>query len=256
MASKKFLSLLLLILASIIPAGYTQNLDDFEKLQATFNENVYPTKSIPLPYRERTFFQEKDEPLTLVVYLHDSKFGGDNNRSQLRSAGINYLVPFLEDNGHKVTLVAPQCRIDRRWYESYASIGDPMHKILSNFISSYVKEHGIDPKRVVLVGHVAGGTGAWTMLSKYPKMFHRTLIVHSSPQKKYISQGALNGCQIATVVNENDRYLEDKLDEVKDILTTIQKKSPSSRISFQKFQYYSEFLDESYSVANLLWLME
>lgn len=155
----------------------------FEQFESRFEKASYRHEGLEVPYRTLHLAPEKSGKEALVIFLHNSKGRGVDNRGQLRGS-VQTVVKNLEKVGEKVLLVAPQCRPDRRWNENYATLGDKMPIVLKGLIGQLLADHPeVDPTRIYLVGDSSGGAGVLYALDAYPKLFAGAIAAASYPHK-------------------------------------------------------------------------
>ena len=252
---KKLLLLVAIAIATMGQSFAKENTDtEFEKFLASSAEGLFNTQYIDLPYRYFTFNSGKGEAPMLVVYLHDSKGNGQQNREQMHQYGLKVVYDYLSRHSQNAILVVPQCRKDRYWYESYATLGETMNKILYRFINDFIKERCIDKNRVYIMGSSSGGTGVWNMVSKYPKMFAAAMPVAAIAYKKYLSPSAVAKTPLCFVVCNDPKWVaKEKLIEMNSFIQLLKKYECKMNCAYLMDNLYN-VINTSFSDDRLKWV--
>jgi lysophospholipase L1-like esterase/poly(3-hydroxybutyrate) depolymerase len=149
---------------------------------ANFAANTYTDKDgKELLYRQQgPAAIEAGKTYPLVLFLHGAGGRGDDNKGQLRDAGM---IGMLETAGFRENFpcffVAPQVPKGKRWVEVHWGLdahdmpeqpGDQLRMALE-LVDGMLKSHPIDPTRVYVTGLSMGGLGTWDALQRRPELF-------------------------------------------------------------------------------------
>lgn len=112
----------------------------------------------------------------LVIYLHGGSSKGNDNDTQMKEAGIDSIANYLDFKQLNTIYLVPQCPSDKSW-------GGPMLGVLKALIDRYVLSESLDNIDIYIFGGSMGGTGTWSMLSAYPRLFTAAMPVAGNPSK-------------------------------------------------------------------------
>ena len=123
-----------------------------------FKDCVYKKDDFSMNYK--VFYNENNDNLPLIVYLHGAGERGENI-SHLYRHGI----PKLINEGREIPAVvlAPQCPALCVW--------DNIVDRVKALIDTIVKEYNIKNDRICITGSSMGGFGTWSMGLTYPSFF-------------------------------------------------------------------------------------
>ena len=173
---------------------YAQNEKDSEEISFSFE--LYRSPQLVLPYRQAVISQN-DSPTRMVIYLHGGTCKGNDNTKQMAEPGIDSIAQYLSKNNLNAVFIIPQCPADESW-------GGRLTEVIKNLIEDR-KDAFNDIKDVYIFGGSMGGTGTWTMLSKYPGLFSAGMPVAGNPSKCDVSNVAQT--PLLTVMGTEDRIM-------------------------------------------------
>ncbi|MFN8379206.1 MAG: dienelactone hydrolase family protein [Anaerolineae bacterium] len=109
------------------------------------------------------------EPAPLIVFLHGSGERGTDLAGVKVWGPLRYL-----DEGHTLPayVSAPQCPLGVRW--------DDRLDELDRYLDILLRDHPIDPDRVLLTGFSMGGFGTWQWALRHPERFSALMPVAGS----------------------------------------------------------------------------
>ncbi|MEM9479264.1 MAG: dienelactone hydrolase family protein [Verrucomicrobiota bacterium] len=124
------------------------------------------------------FFQPESRPLyleklPLVIYLHGTGGGGDDNVKHVPSTkGGMVFVTDLIQKEHPCFVLVPQAQGARKWsMGAHVKTPDPVDDV-HNLVSELLRRFPvIDGDRIYVTGFSMGGSGAFRMLFEYPDSY-------------------------------------------------------------------------------------
>lgn len=168
----------------------------YEALGITFTSEKFGAGDTRLPYRQAVI-SAAGKPERLVLYLHGGTSKGYDNTSQLDEPGIDSIACFAAAEGTGTLFVAPQCPPDGSW-------GGRLTDALAGLVGDRTARFpGIAD--VYIFGGSMGGTGTWTMISKYPALFSAAMPVAGNPSK--CDAGNVSQTPFLTVMGTGDRIM-------------------------------------------------
>lgn len=173
---------------------YAQNEKASEEVSFSFE--LYRSPQLVLPYRQAVISQN-DSPTKMVIYLHGGTSNGNDNTKQMAEPGIDSIAQYISKNNLSAVFIIPQCPADESW-------GGRLTEVIKNLIEDR-KDAFNDIKDVYILGGSMGGTGTWTMLSKYPGLFSAGMPVAGNPSKCDVSNVAQT--PLFTVMGTEDRIM-------------------------------------------------
>lgn len=199
------LALLALCLVVVAPAAYAKEKElpkpktGFSQLSAT-PPTEYIHMAVPADYDPKKFYP-------LMFLLHSLSDDEANSKPEI------FMAPWAEILLKRGWIIAgPKSPI----YDNETSAG-PLADALKRVMSVYK----IDDRRVVLVGHNAGGCMAWNLATKFPKMFaavasfsgeirdeNRGSLKGLAGKKALIFRGSKDTYFTAPMLNADKAYLE------------------------------------------------
>lgn len=129
---------------------------------------------IEMPYR--VAHNEGTGKQALVIYLHGGTSKGNDNEAQMSEPGIDSIANYIESKRINAMFIVPQCPSDKSW-------GGPMLSVLKALIDRYIEVGTLDKTDIYIFGGSMGGTGTWSMLSAYPRLFTAAMPVAGNPSK-------------------------------------------------------------------------
>ncbi len=195
-------------LIASLSCGNVYAIKENEDMEIVFSFEEFESGSIRLPYRQAVI-AASGSPSRLVIYLHGGTSKGNDNVSQLNEPGVDSIACFVAGKSMNTVFVVPQCPSDESWG---GKLADVLNKLISNRIARYT-----DIKDVYILGGSMGGTGTWTMISKYPKLFSAAMPVAGNPSKC----DAVNVAQTPffTVMGTDDRIMS--MEAVNDFVSEL-----------------------------------
>lgn len=173
---------------------YAQNEKDSEEVSFSFE--MYRSSMITLPYRQAIITQNAS-PTKIAIYLHGGTSKGNDNITQMNEPGIDSIARYLSANNLSAVLIVPQCPATESW-------GGRLTDILKSLVEDRMNTFK-DIKDVYIFGGSMGGTGTWTMISKYPGLFSAAMPVAGNPSKCDVSNVAHT--PLFTVMGTDDRIM-------------------------------------------------
>ena len=134
----------------------------------------------------------------IVVFLHGGSSKGKDNEAQMKEAGIDSIANYLELKQLHTVYLVPQCPSDKSW-------GGPMLGVLKTLIDRYVQTESLIDTDIYIFGGSMGGTGTWSMLSAYPRLFTAAMPVAGNPSKCDADNVATT--PVYTVMGTSDRIM-------------------------------------------------
>jgi predicted peptidase len=122
---------------------------------------------------------EDGQKYPLILFLHGAGERGDDNVSQLQYLPEQLAQPEWRQR-FPCYVLAPQCRVDRKWANhDWSSPDDPVFpempseqlQTVMKMLRRTMSEEQVDENRVYLTGLSMGGYGAWDLAARHPGMF-------------------------------------------------------------------------------------
>lgn len=231
----KRIGLLLLGIFFCLMQGWAGNALTFEAGNAVF-------AGIQMPYRFARTATGGGKP-ALVIYLHGGSSKGNDNEMQMKEAGIDSIANYLVAAQVNALFLVPQCPADKSW-------GGPMLGVLKSLIERYVDEGIVDGDHVYLFGGSMGGTGTWSMLSAYPRLFAAAMPVAGNPSKCVADSVALT--PVFTVMGTADRIMS--VETAADFITELTAKGGEARMETEEGWTHEMTCIQSYTTPRLDWV--
>ncbi len=172
----------ILCIASCVLLAYSVN----AQTQASFINEDYSRHvfrdpyTVAMPYRMLSPEKIADgRKYPLVLFLHGSGEGGDDNESQL-SVGANIFSNPANRETFEAFVVFPQCgertwtgKIDERTFMPGSSVPEesPTERSLMNLIDTIVAKNPVDTDRIYLIGVSMGAIAAYDLACRHPERF-------------------------------------------------------------------------------------
>lgn len=205
MTRYKRINIFITALITLLSCG-NQNASAQSEISFSFEE--YKTGNIRLPYRQ-AIISESEPPSRLVIYLHGGTSKGNDNISQLNEPAIDSIASFISKKGLNSTFIVPQCPENDSW-------GGRLTDVLKELIANR-KDHFTTIKDVYIFGGSMGGTGTWTMISKFPQLFSAAMPVAGNPSK--CDMNNVSQTPLFTVMGTNDRIMN--IETVNDLVSEL-----------------------------------
>lgn len=228
----------LLILSTSVSAQTTGT-----EVRSGFVARTATFAGVTLPYREATFRPEKAEPRALVIYLHGGTSRGDDNVTQMQEAAVDSIANYLDRQSWPAVMLVPQCPSTQSW-------GGRMLGVLRQLIASYTSQTAVSPARVYLLGGSMGGTGTWSMLSAYPRLFAAAMPVAGNPSRCEADSVALT--PVFTVMGTADNIMS--IPTVEDFTARLTQAGGEWRMEVEDGWTHEVTCIQSYTSARLDWL--
>lgn len=179
----------------------------------------------------------------LVIYLHGGSNKGNDNTTQMNEAGIDSIANYLDFKQVNAVYLVPQCPSDKSW-------GGPMLGILKALIDRYVLSESLDNTDIYIFGGSMGGTGTWSMLSAYPRLFTAAMPVAGNPSKCDASNVATT--PIYTVMGTSDRIMS--VETASDFVDELNARGGITRFDIEEGWTHEVTCIQSYTTERLDWI--
>ncbi len=179
-------------------------------INASAQEYIYEKGALRMPYREKSFHQEKVGKSALVLYLHPRSARGHDNTTQTKGKAYQQLTHYIDSVGIKAIVLAPQCEEVRHWNEYKAPIGKYLSDVVKDFLDDYIVYHqDVDSKRVYVCGESFGASGVWRLITDYPHFFAAAMPSVCSPKlkklTKFVNLKKASKTPICVTIGEKDQ---------------------------------------------------
>lgn len=205
MKKNQYIAVCIATLMAVLFCGKAYARKGYEAESMAFSFEEFKQANVRLPYRQAII--SSGSPSRLVVYLHGGTSRGNDNTAQLGEPGVDSLARFLVRKGLDAVLVVPQCPAGESWA---GRLTDVLKGLITDRMGCFP-----DIKDVYLFGGSMGGTGTWTMISKYPRLFSAAMPVAGNPSKcdaSYVAQ-----TPFLTVMGTDDRIMS--IETVKEFIS-------------------------------------
>lgn len=182
---------------------------------------------------------------SLVIYLHGASSKGNDNDTQMKEAGIDSIANYLDFKQLNAVYLVPQCPSDKSW-------GGPMLGVLKALIDSYVRLESLDDTDVYIFGGSMGGTGTWSMLSAYPRLFTAAMPVAGNPSKCDASNVATT--PVYTVMGTSDRIMS--VETASDFINELNARGAITRFDIEEGWTHEMTCIQSYTTERLDWVFD
>lgn len=179
----------------------------------------------------------------LVVYLHGGSSKGNDNDTQMKEAGIDSIANYLDLKHLNAVYLVPQCPSDKSW-------GGPMLGILKALIDRYVRSESLDDTDIYIFGGSMGGTGTWSMLSAYPRLFSAAMPVAGNPSKCDADNVATT--PIYTVMGTSDRIMS--VETASGFIDELNARGAITRLDIEEGWTHEVTCIQSYTTERLDWV--
>lgn len=179
----------------------------------------------------------------LVVYLHGGSSKGNDNDSQMKEAGIDSIANYLDFKQLNAVYLVPQCPSDKSW-------GGPMLGVLKALIDRYVRSESLDDTDIYIFGGSMGGTGTWSMLSAYPRLFTAAMPVAGNPSKCDADNVATT--PVYTVMGTSDRIMS--VETASDFIDKLNARGAITRFDIEEGWTHEVTCIQSYTTERLDWV--
>lgn len=196
---------------------------------------------IELPYRVAHTSGMGNQ--VLVIYLHGGSSKGNDNDTQMKEAGIDSIANYLDFKQLNTIYLVPQCPSDKSW-------GGPMLGILKALIDRYVLSESLDNTDIYIFGGSMGGTGIWSMLSAYPRLFTAAMPVAGNPSKCDSSNVATT--PVYTVMGTSDRIMS--VETASGFIDELNARGAITRLDIEEGWTHEVTCIQSYTTERLDWI--
>lgn len=196
---------------------------------------------IEMPYR--VAHTEGAGNQSLVIYLHGGSSKGNDNDVQMKEAGIDSIANYLDLKRIKTLYIVPQCPSDKSW-------GGPMLSVLKALIDGHVGPNALENTDIYIFGGSMGGTGTWSMLSAYPRLFTAAMPVAGNPSKCDADNVATT--PVYTVMGTSDRIMS--VQTASDFIDELNARGAVTRYDIEEGWTHEVTCIQSYTTARLDWV--
>lgn len=179
----------------------------------------------------------------LVIYLHGGSSKGNDNDTQMKEAGIDSIANYLDFKQLNAVYLVPQCPSDKSW-------GGPMLGALKALIDRYIPSESLDNTDIYIFGGSMGGTGTWSMLSAYPRLFSAAMPVAGNPSKCDADNVATT--PIYTVMGTSDRIMS--VETASDFIDELNVRGAITRFDIEEGWTHEVTCIQSYTTERLDWI--
>lgn len=179
----------------------------------------------------------------LVVYLHGGSSKGNDNDTQMKEAGIDSIANYLDFKQLNAVYLVPQCPSEKSW-------GGPMLGVLKALIDRYVRSESLDDTDIYIFGGSMGGTGTWSMLSAYPRLFTAAMPVAGNPLKCDADNVAKT--PVYTVMGTSDRIMS--VETTSDFIDELNARGAITRFDIEEGWTHEVTCIQSYTKERLDWV--
>ncbi len=196
---------------------------------------------IELPYRVAHTSGMGNQ--VLVIYLHGGSSKGNDNDTQMKEAGIDSIANYLALKKLNAVYLVPQCPSDKSW-------GGPMLGILKALIDRYILSESLDNTDIYIFGGSMGGTGTWSMLSAYPRLFTAAMPVAGNPSKCDADNVATT--PIYTVMGTSDRIMS--VETASGFIDELNARGAITRLDIEEGWTHEVTCIQSYTTERIDWV--
>lgn len=179
----------------------------------------------------------------LVIYLHGGSSKGNDNTTQMNEAGIDSIANYLDFKQLNAVYLVPQCPSDKSW-------GGPMLGVLKALIDRYVRSESLENTDIYIFGGSMGGTGTWSMLSAYPRLFTAAMPVAGNPSKCDADNVATT--PVYTVMGTSDRIMS--VETASDFIDKLNARGAITRFDIEEGWTHEVTFIQSYTTERLDWV--
>lgn len=179
----------------------------------------------------------------LVIYLHGGSSKGNDNTTQMNEAGIDSIANYLDFKQLNAVYLVPQCPSDKSW-------GGPMLGVLKALIARYVRSESLENTDIYIFGGSMGGTGTWSMLSAYPRLFTAAMPVAGNPSKCDADNVATT--PVYTVMGTSDRIMS--VETTSDFIDKLNARGAITRFDIEEGWTHEVTCIQSYTTERLDWV--
>lgn len=207
-----------------------------------FDYGELESAATPLPYRFAEVGGVDGNKPSLVIYLHGGSSTGVDNETQMLEAGIDSIADYLVAKRLRAIFVVPQCPAEKSW--------GAMTEVLKELVEYFKQRRGVDENRVYLLGGSMGGTGTWSMLSAYPRLFAAAMPVAGNPSRCDVLNVSLT--PVITVMGTSDRIMN--VETTSDFVDGLRKVGGECMFDIVSGWNHEMTCIRSYSTSRLDWV--
>lgn len=206
-----------------------------------FEAEKIVSAGIELPYR--IAHTEGAGNQSLVIYLHGGSSKGNDNDTQMKEAGIDSIANYLDVKQINAVYLVPQCPSDKSW-------GGPMLGVVKAMIDRYARSESLDGADIYMFGGSMGGTGTWSMLSAYPRLFTAAMPVAGNPSKCDADNVATT--PVYTVMGTSDRIMS--VEAASDFIDELKARGAIAKFDVEEGWTHEVTCIQSYNTERLDWV--
>lgn len=208
-----------------------------------FNSEKIKFAGIEMPYRIAHINSDDSGIPILVIYLHGGSSKGNDNEMQMREAGIDSIANYLVSKQIKAIYLVPQCPIDKSW-------GGTMLSALKALVDKYKNNALINKNCIYIFGGSMGGTGTWSMLSAYPRLFAAAMPVAGDPSKCNADSVSLT--PVFTVMGTEDRIMD--IEITSNFIDELNTRHGNTKFETEEGWTHEMTCIQSYTTRRLDWI--
>ena len=217
-----------------IPAVYDYTFDGYTRTFA----------GQQLPYRIARIGDVQGGTSRLVIYLHGGTSRGSDNEAQLAEPAVDSIAHYLARQSLPSVFLVPQCPSGGNWD------APRMRGALRMLLLSYVDSGYVDQSRIYILGGSMGGTGTWSILSAYPRLFAAGMPCAGNPSRASADSIALT--PVYTVMGTADNIMS--IPTVEAFLAQLDSLGATYLYDAEQGWTHQQTCIESYTTPRLNWL--
>ena len=217
-----------------IPAVYEYTFDSYTRTFA----------GQQLPFRIARIGDVQAGTSRLVIYLHGGISRGSDNEVQLAEPAVDSIARHLARQPLPSVFLVPQCPSGGSWD------APRMRTALKMLLQSYVDSGYVDQSRIYILGGSMGGTGTWSLLSAYPRLFAAGMPCAGNPSRAVADSIALT--PVYTVMGTADNIMS--IPAVEAFLAQLDSLGATYRYDVEQGWIHQQTCIESYTTPRLAWL--
>lgn len=212
-----------------------------ETVTDSFSFEQFRTPALQLPYRQ-AIISVVSVQTKLIIYLHGGTSKGNDNVAQMNEPGIDSIARYVSSHQVDAVFIVPQCPQTDSW-------GGRLTETLKALIGDRLV-HFHDIKDIYIFGGSMGGTGTWTMISKYPDFFSAAMPVAGNPSKCDVNNVATT--PLFTVMGTDDRIMG--MSAVNDFTLKLKSLGAKYMLEIENGWSHEDTCVKSYTDNRLSWV--
>lgn len=132
----------------------------------------------------------------LVVLLHGRSGSGTDNLAQLANPAVKPLLTYVGQTGKRVLVLMPQAAQRGGW--------NTVEEQVARLVSFKIREYRIPADKVYISGVSMGGSGVYSLMTKYPGLFSKAVLVSAGGRADMAQK--MKG-QVLLIHGEQDRVI-------------------------------------------------